>query len=651
MGYLDAKYLRGKSRTLTRIGQILDKPSVWGASEDGPYYASFFKPSSGFTLANELTSYKGLIYASTDHGDGGIAVAGYTDNIEDSWEWYNSGNFIYNDTIAGSQTETPGLIEHNGTLCMYYHQIGVGNNQTTCLATSTDGLSFTRQGPTTVDYDRSLWSGDAHTGYGQPFLNPGFDNPYTYNMFTLHGGQGGGYQALWGSNDPTDKDSWVRIKIMDLTGGRLISQLGLSSSSFMRWLESGAGMMRQVGPNFYNIFPIGSGSAGAGGMSTSFYEVPVDRTGAMVAGPAVLAMANGAEGTFDEDELACIQGPISENGKQYAIYTAAEDTENSIGIAEIIEGNDHTFPKLFPQKIARRKYEVDFSVDEALPSWLETNLQGSGSISYNSTTGAQLSVGDTDEAWIFSKDPIDFTTYDYISAFIEEFHTTSAQALRTIYWGITDTKGALSTWQNALIWNNVNTSGNASGLQYSDQIIGQDLGTDALDFTDTDATVVVNLVGHGIADGAEVNFIGIATSNGIDAANMNGKRTVTLIDADSFSFEADSAATSTGSGGGSSMEIGVHTRAGSYSSVFGIGITTSYEATSKKSRGITVYKEDAAYYLSEGQTETSTLDGAPYAGFDFDDSFYFVVGIQGYGTALEDIKGISLEYGDVETGS
>ena len=70
--------------------------------------------------------------------------------------------------------------------------------------------------------------------------------------------------------------------------------------------------------------------------------------------------------------------------------------------------------------------------------------------------------------------------------------------------------------------------------------------------TDTSTTVVVNLTGHGGADGDWVIFSGAASVGGIPDTEINDTNgyQITVIDPNSFSFVAPTAATSTVSGGG-----------------------------------------------------------------------------------------------------
>lgn len=83
------------------------------------------------------------------------------------------------------------------------------------------------------------------------------------------------------------------------------------------------------------------------------------------------------------------------------------------------------------------------------------------------------------------------------------------------------------------------------------------LGADPLATTNLSTTVVVTHTAHGYANGIGVKVYGAATTNGIDAANLNGVHTITVINADSYSFVAGAsdAASSTAAGGGSGIVV------------------------------------------------------------------------------------------------
>ena len=75
--------------------------------------------------------------------------------------------------------------------------------------------------------------------------------------------------------------------------------------------------------------------------------------------------------------------------------------------------------------------------------------------------------------------------------------------------------------------------------------------------TSGSATITVNHPNHGLPNNSsKVTFSGATTFNGVDAANINGQRTVTIVDMDSYTFTAGSSdtASAAGSGGGTSVK-------------------------------------------------------------------------------------------------
>jgi hypothetical protein len=67
----------------------------------------------------------------------------------------------------------------------------------------------------------------------------------------------------------------------------------------------------------------------------------------------------------------------------------------------------------------------------------------------------------------------------------------------------------------------------------------------------SDATVTVNHPNHGFpTNSSKVTFAGASAVNNISAANINGQRTVAVVDTDTYTFEAGGTANAAGSGGG-----------------------------------------------------------------------------------------------------
>jgi hypothetical protein len=117
---------------------------------------------------------KFYMYYSTDHdtNGGGIGMA-YSNTPEGPWTAHKPGGnpILYKDTVSGSQTETPCVIyvpEDTATpFYLYYQQDGTGLNQSTFLAKSADGVTWTRAG--LVIQGRANTPGDGQTTYFRVF--------------------------------------------------------------------------------------------------------------------------------------------------------------------------------------------------------------------------------------------------------------------------------------------------------------------------------------------------------------------------------------------------------------------------------------------------------------------------------------------------
>lgn len=149
--------------------------------------------------AGALTSPLGDYYMwySTDHdeGAGGVALAHGPSPVG---PWTHHGQ-VFVDTVQGFQTETPSVIwnEQTGLLHLYYQQLGPGSiaTQATLLATSPDGVAWTRVGIVLDHPAAGSFAGSGHTGYFQPF-----------RIGTLWAG----YHLLTSGNLPTFALSWSR---------------------------------------------------------------------------------------------------------------------------------------------------------------------------------------------------------------------------------------------------------------------------------------------------------------------------------------------------------------------------------------------------------------------------------------------------------
>jgi hypothetical protein len=120
------------------------------------------------------------LYYSTDHAAGAGGVA-YSEADQPTGPWTHHPVIYVDTTVDTFQTETPSVVYVPETRLwhMYYQQSNVEGGQRTLLATSADGLAWTRQGvalsiPLVGGAPDTRWPGQQiHTGYAIPHRLPG----------------------------------------------------------------------------------------------------------------------------------------------------------------------------------------------------------------------------------------------------------------------------------------------------------------------------------------------------------------------------------------------------------------------------------------------------------------------------------------------
>lgn len=114
------------------------------------------------------------LYYSTDHeavhANSGIWLA---TGPTPSGPWTGRGR-VFIDNVNGNQTETPSVLwsEDESLFFMYYQQAavtGANGAQSNMLATSPDGVTWTRVGIALDVPAGNVFPGDGHTGYFTPF--------------------------------------------------------------------------------------------------------------------------------------------------------------------------------------------------------------------------------------------------------------------------------------------------------------------------------------------------------------------------------------------------------------------------------------------------------------------------------------------------
>jgi hypothetical protein len=284
-------------------------PTDWSASTTVLPLATMLS-GTGFTsiywpwiikTAGVITSPLGeyYLYWSTDHdsGPGGIGMA-YSDHPLGPWTVYGS---VYADTVEGEQTETPTVIVRGlGDLVMFYHNTFSGlGNQTTCWATSSDGITWTRQGYA-MNWPSNQLPGDGHTGYAKVYRHA-----YGYLAYTLFGGGDYPRQALWYSVDGGGRwvlDRRLFVNGVDWTGDNSY-RLNMSVTCF-QWRNSVWGFYAMKTPSSGGTGPadvkyyVGEMRQDMRGFTSEPYEVGFNPNCVIEHDGMLYAFMTGAVGTY-----------------------------------------------------------------------------------------------------------------------------------------------------------------------------------------------------------------------------------------------------------------------------------------------------------------------------------------------------------------
>jgi hypothetical protein len=209
-------------------------------------------------------------------------------------------NPVFSDSVQGRQTETPHANVIDGKVYMTYHNAGAGHGQSTLLATSADGVNFTRihgdRDSVILDYNPKQEVGDGHTGYFRWRPNPFAGVDYRYVGYSLHGGGDDFHGAMWGSNDIIH---WDKIQIFNaieghaVAGDRIVRRRAIDPNSIT---DLGNG-------EFVAISAIGHRSSGGRARVLELYEVYLADDGRTLTRQCRKILANGPPGAYDAEEL------------------------------------------------------------------------------------------------------------------------------------------------------------------------------------------------------------------------------------------------------------------------------------------------------------------------------------------------------------
>jgi hypothetical protein len=297
--------------TFKKHGKLISLPS--NMHEPGPYYTCLVKMKD---VKNFPYDY--ILYFSTDHDDGKGGIWMYVCNglptVANNWKSYDQavaeGDFdylpnkplrnpIFIDTVQGSQTETPHANVLDGIVYMTYHNVGAGRNQSTLLATSQDGVNFSRinGNKDSVILDYIGEPGDGHTGYFRWGPNPFSGVKYKYVGYSLYGGGYDYHSAMWTSNNAID---WEELEVLTPKEG-----FAMEEEYLLIWHEIDPNSVVSLGNGEYIAICAGGNRAfGAMPRVVELYEIFLANDGRTLTRKCRKIVAQGADGSDDAEEVA-----------------------------------------------------------------------------------------------------------------------------------------------------------------------------------------------------------------------------------------------------------------------------------------------------------------------------------------------------------
>ena len=328
----------------------------------GPYYTSI-------VAMNELADFPFdyALYLSTDHhnGEGGIWV--YFCNgtpSEANWISYDyalaSGAFdyistkptsnpIYQDSTQGNgHTETPHANIINGKVYLTYHKNGIAKSQATILATSSNGIQFTRingeNDSVILKYNTETDPGDGHTGYFRWGKNPFSGISQQYVGYSLHGGGDDYHSAIWASDDAIN---WERLNILIPIEGQAIADDNL----MIVWHELDPNSIRSIGNGEYTaICGVGNRASGAAARIVELYQIYLAEDGCTLTRQSERLLGIGESSAGDAEELTSPTSiEIDEN--MHLIYVGAANSGQCNTVISAVGAfkNDAKISKALPE--------------------------------------------------------------------------------------------------------------------------------------------------------------------------------------------------------------------------------------------------------------------------------------------------------------
>lgn len=296
--------------TFTKTGSLIERPE--DMQQPGPYYTCLVDMRG----VKEFP-YDYALYFSTDHGKKGgiwLWVCNGSPTVADNWKSYDwalaNGDFdyltdkpaanpIFVDNKQGNQTETPHLNIIDGTVYMTYHNNSAGRKQSTLLATSGDGVNFSRingdKNSIILDYKGP--PGDGHTGYFRWGPNPFSGVKQKYVGYSLHGGGNNFHSAMWASDDAFN---WEKLEVFTPKEGHAIED-----DQLLIWHELDPNSITSLGNGEYvAICAGGNRASGRAARVVELYEIFLADDGRTLTRECRKIMAHGSEDSDDAEEVA-----------------------------------------------------------------------------------------------------------------------------------------------------------------------------------------------------------------------------------------------------------------------------------------------------------------------------------------------------------
>ena len=478
----------GMKRTITKLGKLLDKPS--GMTHTEEFWNGIYSTENFVNWPFNL--YPLIMYSSTDHApsdNAGIWVRVYDPLlglVTDGSAWVEwqvvSGLSVFDHIVkktnpiisdANRQTETPQLLEHDGTLYMYYHNNSDDGltdlpTQASFYVTGTNGIDFGARTIADFAYNRQERTGEGHTGYPDVGLNKIDTIPYKFVGRCLWGGAGdtaNNGQMIIGSNDAVNWDElgfWRRIN-QDLI------QFNRAGESDHVYPILNLFNVRKEGKYYRALTGYSPPTSGDVGSGRKFCEVLFNDEFRPVAEPNFL-IELGDVGEFDESEINTFC-EFEYGGVNYITYKTTQSNDlSAIGIA-LVEDVPHDWNIFYPYE---GKVEVLASVSTPIATAPNFTFTGSTSLKTEAERDLTTMVIPVNQDEVFATGTvgIDLQANDITIAMFDRIGKDTHEPM-FVEFGLTDSLSS-QTIKLAIGWN-ARTGGN-SNFQTED-MIARRLGT------------------------------------------------------------------------------------------------------------------------------------------------------------------------------